>query len=214
MKTNILIRLTALISAILLLGCDSGGGGGGPSNPITVAVLGDSESSGGNYPGIPPWPSLLAQEEPEWTVINLAVSGSTSATGVNRIGTAISRSADVIVIMYGANNAIQSQSPAALEQDLLRMVGTAKAAGARVVLVDIMPFFGARSIYNGNSAAMNSVIASVASRERVQLARASNAFRGSDAASLFPDGLHPNLDGTRILYRVIREKINSAASGL
>lgn len=208
------LTVVVFLSCFTFFGCDSGGSSKGPKNPITVVAMGDSQTSGGNYAGVPPWPSLLAAEEPEWTVVNLAVSGETSAGGAGRIGGALRRNPDVVVIMYGANDAIQSLSSAAFERNLVNMVSAAKASGARVVLVDVMPFFGARRIYNGNAQILNNIIAQVASREKTALVRASRLFRGDDAAALFPDGLHPNADATRILYVNIREKINSVASDL
>lgn len=213
MKKTVLNVLCILVS-ILLTGCDSGGDSG-PKNPIRVLVMGDSQSSGGNYSGVPPWVSILAVERPEWRVVNQATPGETSAGGRSRIAGALQRhSPDVVVIMYGANDAIQSNSPGAYEQNISSMVAACKAAEARVVLVNTMPMFGVRSIYNGNVTLLNDRLRSVASRERVTLADVNREFRGADAASLFPDGLHPNLDATRILFVSILGRINSAASGL
>lgn len=207
--------LFPLLSAVLLLsGCDSGGGSSGPKNPITVLVMGDSQSSGGNYAGVPSWPALLAAEKSEWRVVNQSVPGATSGNGVGRIGAALSRnSPDVVVIMYGANDAIQSLSVDAYEANISNMVAAALARGARVVVVDIMPFFGARTVYNGTAEAMSNRLSSVASRPNVRLARLRREFRAA-GPELFPDGLHPNLDATRIMLVTILDEINRAASGL
>jgi hypothetical protein len=77
-----------------------------------------------------------------------------------------------------------------------------------------MPFFGYRSLYNGSAEALNTRLVGIASRERVQLANVHREFRAEGSQNLFPDGLHPNLDATRILFVSILEKINAAASGL
>lgn len=206
--------LAYLIPLLLLWGCDSGGSSG-PKNPIRVLVLGDSQSSGGNYPGVAPWPSLLQTEEPEWTVMNLAVPGESSAGGRARITSAISSlQPDLVVIMYGANDAIHSGSPEDFELNISSMVSIAKAANVRVVLVDVMPIFGVREIFNSNVPPLNERLNAIASREKVQLARISREFRSSGAENLFPDGLHPDSDATRIIYAAIRERIYAAASGL
>ncbi len=213
MKTKLIFFLH-LLPVFLFVGCDSNGSSG-PKNPISVLVVGDSQSSGGSYAGVPPWPSLLKAEEPEWNVINQAVRGETSAGGRARIGPALRRhQPDVIVIMYGANDAIQGRSEENFRQNISGMVAEAKAAGSRVVLVDIMPFFGSRAIFNGRVNRLNNHLNEIASREKVQLARVSREFRSAESGNLFPDGLHPNLDATRIIYVTIRERINSAASGL
>ncbi|MCC5845193.1 MAG: hypothetical protein JJU05_13165 [Verrucomicrobia bacterium] len=204
-----------MLCTLAFVSCDSGGSDRGPKNPISVLVMGDSQSSGGNYSGVPPWSALLAAEKPEWRVINQAIAGETSAGGASRIRGALQRhSPDVVVMMYGANDAIQSRSQADYEQNILNMIASAKAAGARVVLVNVMPIFGARSIYNGTAEALNTRLIGIAARERVQLANVSREFRAEGSKALFPDGLHPNLDATRILMVGILEKINAAASDL
>lgn len=197
-----------LAAGLLLTSClDSGGGDGdGSSGPRTVLVIGDSISGGVNYPGVPPWPSLLGQMKPEWTIVNRGVGGTKIASGRSRVGGLLAQSQpQTLVSFYGTNNAIQGDL-AGFEGDLRAIIQAGKAAGAEVVVATIPRLVGARAIFNGRVAALNGIIRSVAPAEGARVVDLEKEFSGTGRET-FPDGVHPNLDGQRIIAVAMREKI-------
>lgn len=115
----------------------------------TLLVMGDSLSAGYGMAAEEGWVSLLADDlgasRPHWKVVNASISGETSAGGAARIiGEAWRHQPDVLVIALGANDGLRGLPLAQLGANLGWMIGTAQAAGARVLLVGLQlpPNFG------------------------------------------------------------------------
>jgi len=193
--------------AILMAACDSGGGGGGGPAGQTVLVMGDSISGATNYPGVPPWPGLLQANSPQLTMVNRAVAGEKMESGASRIGGQLAaHMPQSVVIFYGSNNAIQGDT-ATFDGALRAAIQESKAAGVKKVVVCTIPMmYGDRSIYNGRVDALNATIRSVAGSEGAKIANVAGEFGINDEA-LFPDGLHPNLDGQNIIAATVRGRL-------
>ncbi|GEM_PF-3149372 len=189
---------------VLLSSCDSGGGGGGTSGPITVMAFGDSITSDFNYPGTPPWPDLLKSQRPEWTIINRA-QGSERMAGVRRKAeSSINEDVDVVVIMVGSVNVIFNDF-GTYERDMRETINIARSRGARVLVCTIPPMTGGRIGFASSVDRANALIRSIVSSSEANLVNIFGEF-GPDSER-FPDGLHPDLDGQRIISVAIREKI-------
>lgn len=199
--------LSALMIAGLLTAClDSGGGGGGSSGPQTVLVIGDSISGTTNYSGVPPWPSLMAGMVPEWTVINRATAGETMSGGRSKAAGLLARyQPDWLVIFYGSNNAIQG-SVSSFEADLAATIQAGKDAGAKVLVCTVPYMYGSRSIYNSGVDFVNLGVRSASSAGGAKIADINREF-GMTSELLFPDGLHPNLEGQQIIAVTVRERL-------
>jgi len=214
MKPFHFLRLlfAGLLFSGLFTACDSGGGGGGggSTGPIKVLAMGDSNTGAVIYPGVAPWPSVVAGMEPEWTMVNSGVKGERSSGGRSRIGGQLSRHRpDVVTIMYGANNAIMGDM-GGYDGDMRSMIRTCKAAGATVVVGNTLPMAGARVIYNGRVTTLNAQLSAIAKEEGAVLVDLNREFRGDAAAQRLPDGLHPDADGVRIIAVAMREGIRKA----
>ena len=205
-KTVFVFVLVA--SLFLISGCDSGGGGGGgDDSPRTVLVMGDSISGAYNYEGVPPWPVLLASDQPEWNIVNSAIAGERIQSGASRLPGQLSvHSPDQVVLFYGSNNAVRGNIDS-FEPSLRGAIRAAFAFGVdRVVVATIPPFYGQRVVFNGRVTVVNNIIRTVASEEGAVLADVNREF-GEGDRDLFPDGIHPNLDGQRIIKVAIRERL-------
>ncbi|MEX2606381.1 MAG: GDSL-type esterase/lipase family protein [Kiritimatiellia bacterium] len=204
-----LYRIGLLLFAGILCSCnpfDSGSGGGSGSGPQTVLVLGDSISGVTNYPGVPPWPTLIAGMQPEWTLVNRASSRERIAGGRAKVQSALqSAQPDVLVVFYGTNNAIMGDT-AGFEGDLRAIIQAGKNAGARVAVCTVPTMYGARRIYNGRISEINSIIRTTAPAEGATVV---DIFKelGTDNPDMFPDGIHPDLDGQRIIAIAVAERI-------
>ena len=106
----------------------------------TVLVLGDSLSAGFGLRAEQAWPAHLQRKldalPGKHTVINASVSGETTAGGRARLPQAMAAHApDVVIIELGANDGLRGLPVQLMRDNLLAMVDTAEAAGAKVVLV-------------------------------------------------------------------------------
>ncbi|MCC5848068.1 MAG: SGNH/GDSL hydrolase family protein [Verrucomicrobia bacterium] len=203
--------LPFLVPLILMsfTGC-GGSGDDGPEGPITVLAMGDSNTRGFHYPRVGPWTGHLRAMEPEWRVINSGVDAERAQGGRSRLPGQMNRhNPDVVVIMYGANNAINGNT-GAFENDIRAMINEVRSRDSIPILVNIMPMTQGRIIFQGTVDRLNESLANIAREEKVGLVDLAREFRGDAATERFPDGLHPDEDGNRIIAMAIRERIRKA----
>lgn len=208
-------RLLAALFLLSFTGCDnpfsSSGSGSGPKGPITVVTLGDSNTGSVIYPGVAPWPSRLANQEPEWEVINAGRGGEKSGGGAARVSGLLDRyNPDVLTVMYGANNAIQGDT-GNFRSEMRAIIREAKSRDIPVVVGNILPMSGNFARFEGEVNRLNRVLEGLAFEEQVRLVDLHREFRGEAATERFPDGLHPDEDGTRIIAVAMREGIRKVA---
>lgn len=203
------IKFLMLAFSFLLfgpMGCDDSGGGGS-SKPLTVVTLGDSITGEVNFPGVAPWPERLKAMRPEWTVINAGRGGEKASGGAARVEGLLDRnSPDVLTVMYGANNVIQGDT-GNFKEEMRAIIRAAKSRDVRVVVGNILPMSGPLIGFQSEIDRQNRVLSRLASEEGVRLVNLNREFRGGARTVRFPDGLHPDTGGTRIIAVAMREKI-------
>ncbi len=106
----------------------------------TLLVLGDSLSAAYGLSAREGWVALLEgrlqKQHPGWRVVNASISGETTAGGAARIASELARTKPaVVLIALGANDGLRGLPLKQTRANLDQMVGAAKAAGARVLLV-------------------------------------------------------------------------------
>jgi acyl-CoA thioesterase-1 len=115
----------------------------------TVLVLGDSLSAGYGLAANQGWVALTAQRmratHPQWRLVNASISGDTSAGGASRNGAELARPRPtVVVVELGANDGLRGLSLAQTRANLERIIVSAQAAKAKVLLIGMRlpPNFG------------------------------------------------------------------------
>lgn len=203
-----------LVLSVVAAGC-GGGGDAGPDAPVTrattappaapapaparprVVVLGDSLTAGYGLPTTDQaFPALLQQridaEGLGYEVVNMGVSGDTSAGGLRRLDWALDGDVRVLVLALGANDGLRGLGPDQMRQNLTAIVERARQRGARVLLcgMEAPPNLGAQY-----TAQFRQVYRDLA-RER-QLAFLPFLLDGvAGVATLNQnDGIHPNREG-------------------
>lgn len=178
-------RITAVVT-LLLWGQGAVAG--------TLLVLGDSISAAFGLDTRQGWVSLLEQrlaaEGFDYQVVNASVSGDTSAGGLARLPTLLAEHRpDLLIVELGGNDGLRGQPPAQLQQNLAAIVQSARASGARVLLLGMQlpPNYGAR--YN---ALFSQVYADVAGAAQVPLLGFFLDGVGGVPALMQGDGIHPN----------------------
>ena len=160
----------------------------------TLLVLGDSISAAFGLDTRQGWVSLLEQrlaaEGFDYQVVNASVSGDTSAGGLARLPTLLAEHRpELLIVELGGNDGLRGQPPAQLQQNLAAIVQSARASGARVLLLGMQlpPNYGAR--YN---ALFSQVYADVAGAAQVPLLGFFLDGVGGVPALMQGDGIHPN----------------------
>ncbi len=107
--------------------------------------MGDSLSAAYGLRPEQGWVALADAQSAKYRFVNASVSGETSAGGRSRIAAELARTRpDIVIIELGANDGLRGLPLAQLGENLGWMIGSAQAAGARVLLVGLQlpPNFG------------------------------------------------------------------------
>ena len=160
----------------------------------TMLIVGDSLSSGyGLAPGagwVERLDARLRQKKPEWRVVNASVSGDTTQNGLQRLQPALKRHRpQLVLIELGGNDALRGTPPPAIRQNLVTLVRQAKAAGARVALLEapVLPNYG-----KAYADAVAGLYRAVAQQEKIVRVPCFVCGVGVDAGLMQADGIHPN----------------------
>lgn len=113
-----------------------------PAPAPVILVMGDSLSAAYGIETAQGWVALLAQrlarDGYHYHVVNASVSGDTSAQGLTRLPLELARHRPAIVVLeLGANDGLRGLAVNALQANLARMLGLARQAGAKVLLIGI-----------------------------------------------------------------------------
>ncbi|MBT9461696.1 MAG: arylesterase [Rugosibacter sp.] len=175
------------------------------STPNNVLVFGDSLSAGYGIAMADSWPALLNErlksKRLPYQVINMSISGETTAGGRARLATALEQTHPAVVILaLGANDGLRGLPIQAMEDNLTAMILTAKKQKARVLLVGIrLP-----PNYGGNyTQTFEAVYRNLAKHQKISLLPFLLEPIAQDAQSFQADGLHPTAEAQpRILNHV------------
>ena len=112
---------------------------------LKVLVMGDSLSAAHGLRSEQGWVALADAKSTRYHFHNASISGETSAGGRSRIADEVTRAQpDIVIIELGANDGLRGLPLTQLGDNLGAMIGTARKAGARVLLVGLQlpPNFG------------------------------------------------------------------------
>lgn len=112
----------------------------GAAQAATILVWGDSLSAGYQLRRDQAWPVLLqtrlAEKGFPHTVVNASVSGETTSGGRSRLPAALAQhKPDLVLLELGANDGLRGLPARLTSENLDAMIGAAKEAGARVLLI-------------------------------------------------------------------------------
>ncbi len=161
--------------------------------PATLVLLGDSLSAAYGIDPARGWAALLqgrlAQNGLNYNVVNASISGDTTAGGLSRLPALLeTHKPKVVIIALGANDGLRGLPLAAMRKNITDMVGEAKAAGAKVLLVGMRlpPNYGPRY-----TAGFTGVYSDVAQTEGIALVPFLLEGLATDLNMSQRDTLHP-----------------------
>lgn len=171
----------------------------------TILVYGDSLSAAYGIGQKEGWVSLLDERlrksGPDYTVANASVSGETSSGGAARIAAALGRhKPKVLVLELGANDGLRGLPVAQMKRNLGTIIGAARSAGSKVLLVGMKmpPNYGAA--YNQ---AYESAFRELAQQNGIPLIAFFLEPIMGGQAMFQPDQLHPTAQAQPLLLDAV-----------
>jgi acyl-CoA thioesterase-1 len=165
-----------------------------------VVFLGDSLTAGLGLPADSAFPALAAKALRDKgrpiRVVNAGVSGDTTSGGLDRVGWLLEQKPDVLVVGLGANDAFRGQPVDRIESNLRAIVERAKAARVRVLLLGMRVPTNYGPEY---TAAFAAIYSRVAKAENIDLMPFLLDGVGGRAELNLDDGIHPNLEGQKVV---------------
>jgi acyl-CoA thioesterase I len=163
----------------------------------TILVFGDSLSAAYGLAPQEGWVALLAQRLHSqgygYQVVNASESGETSGGGLERLPRALELHHPTIVVLeLGANDGLRALPVAEMRANLERMIGLARTAGAKVLLLGIRipPNYGPRYTQE-----LERVFPELANQYHLPLVPFLLEKVALDPELMQPDGMHPNARG-------------------
>ncbi|MGE3684477.1 MAG: arylesterase [Bdellovibrionales bacterium] len=177
-----------------------------------LVIVGDSLTEGYGVSRPAAYPALLEKKiksaGKKWHVINSGVSGSTSASAVNRVKWHLKQKPDLLIIALGANDGLRAQDVKALEKNLTEAIQLAKSKDVPVILagMKLPPNYG--KDYSEKFAA---VFPRVAQTQKVPLIPFLLEKVGGHTQLNLSDGIHPNEEGHKIIadtvFKAIKDRL-------
>ncbi|WP_066134374.1 arylesterase [Bordetella ansorpii] len=164
------------------------------SGSRNVLVVGDSLSAEYGITRGTGWVPLLsrrlAEQYPNYRVVNASISGDTTSGGVTRLPALLEQHAPAVVVLeLGSNDALRGLSLDMTEKNLRTMAQAASKAGAKVLVVGmrIPPNYGREYTER-----FMQVFATVSKEESAPLVPFLMDGIAADRTMFQADGIHPN----------------------
>jgi len=186
-----------------------------PADAPLVVFLGDSLTAGFGLGEEQAFPALvgaeLARRGTPVRVINGGISGDTTAGGLERLDWLLAQEPDVLMVELGANDGLRGQPLATIEANLRAIVERARAAGAEVLLagMKIPPNYGP-----DYAAGFEEIFPKLAREQDVALLPFLLDGVAARPELNLPDGIHPNVEGHRIVARSVADALAPLVEGL
>ncbi len=171
---------------------------------IKLVVLGDSLSAGYRLPQGAGFPEQL-----QWrlnkagrrvSISNAGVSGDTTAGGLARLGWAVPKGTDAVIVELGANDALRGVDPKQTYKNLDRLIGRLKARNIKILLAGME---APRNLGKTYVRAFGKIYGDLARKHKVLLYPFFLKGVALKRQLLLADGLHPNEKGIAVMVENI-----------
>jgi len=181
-----------------------------------IVVLGDSLTAGLGLDPSQAYPARLQQKLTAggypWEVVNAGVSGDTTAAGLERADWALDQGhVRILILELGANDGLRGLPPAEMKKNLAAIIERAQGKGIAVLLagMEAPPNFGP-----DYTVSFRQVYRDLARQYKVTLMPFLLDEVAGIAALNQADGIHPNVQGARIVadhvWTVLKPMVDAA----
>ena len=183
-----------------------------------IVVLGDSLTAGYGLLEQQAFPAILQERLNEegygWEVVNAGISGDTSAAGLQRLDWAMGQGdVRILILELGANDGLRGLPIAEMKKNLAAIIEHAQGQGISVLLagMEAPPNFGAEY-----TVSFRQVFRDLAKQYKVTLLPFLLDKVAGVAALNQSDGIHPNVEGARIVadtvWNVLKPMVDAASA--
>jgi acyl-CoA thioesterase-1 len=137
-----------------------------------------------------------------YRVVNAGISGETSAGGLRRIDWTLQQPADVLVIELGANDGLRGIDPSEMRSNLEDIIQRARARNPDIALV-IVGMEAPPNLGDQYTSRFRNVFRDLADEYDAALVPFLLDSVAAQPQLNIEDGMHPNVDGHRILARTV-----------
>ncbi len=178
-----------------------------------IVAFGDSLTAGLGLSANEAYPALLQEliksDGYEYEVVNSGVSGDTSAGGLRRIDWALDGDVRFLILELGANDFLRGQPTAETKQNLAEIIDRAKKKNVKVLLAGMLAPTNAGREYQEQ---IRNMFVELASEKNVTLIPFFlESVAGIEGLNQ-PDGIHPNVAGTKMVagtvYKHLKPMLN------
>jgi acyl-CoA thioesterase-1 len=179
-----------------------------------IVVLGDSLAAGLGLPTDDSFPAIVQRRIEElgyaYEVVNMGVSGDTSAGGLARLDWALEGDVRVLVLALGANDGLRGLSPSDMAANLGAIIDRARDRGVTVLLcgMEAPPNFGASYTMQFRAAYRQ-----LARDKRVAFVPFLLEGVAGDPALNQADGIHPNATGAQRVADIVWKQLQPILDG-
>lgn len=179
-----------------------------------IIFFGNSLTAGYGVEPSEAFPALIQEKidslDLSWKVVNAGLSGETTAGGKSRINWILRQPVDIFVLELGANDGLRGIPVSETESNLQAIIDTVKAKNPQVTIVlagmQVPPNMGSQY-----ANAFRAVFKRLAEKNNTLLIPFLLEDVGGEEALNQADGIHPNVEGHRIVadnvWAVIKELV-------
>lgn len=199
-------RIAAFLALLLCLAASATHA---QSEPVKLAILGDSLAAGYGLAPAQAFPirlqAALKDKGRNVVVINHGVSGDTTAGGLERIDWMLADKPDIVLVELGGNDMLRALDPASTERNLDAIIEKLKQAGVTVWLTGMLAprNFGPEYVKQ-----FDGLYKRLADNHGVPLYAFFLDGVAQDPALNQPDGIHPNAKGVDVIVERILPFVN------
>jgi acyl-CoA thioesterase I len=181
------------------------------ARPLRIVAFGDSLSAGFMLPANASFPgqleAALRAKGREVTVVNAGVSGDTASDGLARLDWSVPKSADLVIVEFGANDMLRGLDPEITRRALDEIITRLKAHGASVLLAGMRSMTNLGEDYRGR---FEAIYPALAEAHQVPLYPFFLEGIAEQAAFNLSDGIHPNRAGVAKIVEGILAAVEAA----
>lgn len=170
------------------------------AQPRKIIILGDSLTEGYGVAQIAAFPALIQQkilrDQLNWELTSSGSSGSTSASGLQRLKWVAKNKPDVVLLLLGSNDGLRGLKTSETEKNLNKAISWANEQKIQIILGQLYmpPNYGKK--YTDDFA---KIYTNVAKKNKIKLLSfLLEKIAGKPEYNL-PDGIHPNEKGHQII---------------
>jgi acyl-CoA thioesterase-1 len=182
--------------------------------PPRILAFGDSLVAGYGLPADDAFPvrlqAKLMSDGHAVQIINGGVSGDTSAGGLARLDWALADKPDLVLVEFGANDALRGTDPKVTAANLDRILARIAASGAKILFVGMKAPANWGRQYQDE---FDALYPALAAKYHVALYPFFLDGVATDATLNQADGLHPNPRGIAVIVDRIAPYVERLLSG-